>query len=79
MEPDESKAALREELRQVDADLGKLRRTAAELRQRVGERWDGPTDEAEHALMITAAEEQEAFAAELENRRGELVRRLGAE
>jgi hypothetical protein len=78
MEPEDSKAALREELRQVEADLSKLRRTAADLRRRIGERWDDPTDEAERALMITAAEEQEAFAAELENRRDELLRRLGA-
>ncbi|GAA2083969.1 hypothetical protein [Actinomadura alba] len=77
MEPEDSKAALREELRQVEADLMKLRRTAEELRRQIGEEWYEPTDAAERALLITAAEEQEAFAAELEARREELLRRLG--
>jgi hypothetical protein len=77
MEQEDSKAALREELRQVEADLKRLRQTAAELRRQIGEEWYEPTDEAERSLLITAAEEQEAFAAELEARRDELLRRLG--
>ncbi|MEV7970552.1 hypothetical protein AB0O34_31875 [Sphaerisporangium sp. NPDC088356] len=73
----EDEAALREELRMVEEDLTRLRQTAAELRERVGERADSPTDSAEISTLITMAEEQEAFAETLEARREELLRRLG--
>ncbi|MCW2878723.1 MAG: hypothetical protein JWQ95_2823 [Sphaerisporangium sp.] len=73
----QDEAALREELRLLEEDLPRLRQTAAELRERVGERADAPTDAAEMATLITMAEEQEAFAATLEARREELLRRLG--
>jgi hypothetical protein len=66
----------REELRQVDEELAELRRTAVELRAQIGDRSDGPTDPAETALVITAAEEQEALIAVLESRREALVRHL---
>lgn len=71
--------ALRGQLREVEADIEELRRTAAEIRLRIGEHWFGPTDEAERAALITAAEEQEALAERLEARRLDLRRRLGAE
>jgi hypothetical protein len=61
----------------VEADLAELRRTAAELRRQIGEGWNEPTDAAERAALITQAEEQEAFAEDLEARRDELRRRLG--
>jgi hypothetical protein len=79
MDADDSKAALQEKLRQVEADLAELRRTAAELRQRIGERWDDPIDAADRATMITAAEEQEALAESLEARRSKLLHRLDME
>jgi hypothetical protein len=71
--------ALRGRLQQVEAELAALRRTAAEVRLRIGEHWFGPTDEEERAALITAAEEQEALAERLEIRRRELRRRLGEE
>jgi hypothetical protein len=76
MEAD-SPTALREELQRVADELAQLRETVADLRRRIGERWDDPTDSAERSLMITTAEEQEAFIEVLENRREELLRRLG--
>ncbi|MCW2914522.1 MAG: hypothetical protein JWN52_2590 [Actinomycetia bacterium] len=76
MDADGSKAALEEELRQVEADLAELRRTAVELRSQIG---DGPGDAVDRSATITAAEEQEALADQLEARRDELLRRLGRE
>lgn len=73
----DAKSALREELRQVEADLAELRGTVAELRQQIGESWDSPGDAADHAAMMSAADEQEALAAQLEARRERLLRRLG--
>lgn len=79
MDADDSKAALQEEVWRVEADLAELRQTAAELRRRIGERWDDPTGRMDRATVITAAEELEALAEELEARHGELLRRLGEE
>jgi hypothetical protein len=73
----EDEAALREELRMVEEDLAGLRQTARELRERIGDRADAPTDWAEISTLITMAEEQEALAATLEARREVLLRRLG--
>ncbi len=70
-------AALREELRLIEEDLARLRETAASLRQRIGERWDDPTDAAERSALIEEAEEQEALIEVLETRRQELLRKLG--
>jgi hypothetical protein len=77
MDADSPTAALRERLRVVEEELGQLRGTAADLRRRVGERWDDPTDSAERADMITSEAEQEAVIEVLENRREDLLRRLG--
>jgi regulator of replication initiation timing len=77
MDADSGTAALREELQTVEEELAQLRETAASLRRRIGERADDPTDPEERAQMITAAEEQEAFIEVLENRREDLLRRLG--
>ena len=71
-------AAIREELRLVDEDLARIRETAADLRRRIGERADYPTDPAELSALIEEAEEQEFLADELEARREELLRRLGS-
>ena len=71
-------AAIREELRLVEEDLARIRETAADLRRRIGERADHPTDPAELSALIEEAEEQEFLADELEARREELLRRLGS-
>ena len=71
-------AAIREELRPVEEDLARIRETAADLRRRIGERADYPTDPAELSALIEEAEEQEFLADELEARREELLRRLGS-
>lgn len=75
----EPMAAIREELQLVQEDLVRLRAAAASLRQRIGERADEPTDAAERSALIESAEEQEALIDELEARREELLRRLGAD
>jgi hypothetical protein len=46
------------------------------LRRQIGERSFEPTDPAERSLLITEAEEQEAFIPVLERRREELLQRL---
>ena len=71
-------AAIREELRLVEEDLARIRETAADLRRRIGERADYPTDPAELSALIEEAEEQEFLADELKSRREGLLRRLGS-
>jgi hypothetical protein len=71
-------AAIREELRLVEEDLARIRETVADLRRRIGERADYPTDPAELSALIEEAEEQEFLADKLEARREELLRRLGS-
>ena len=66
-------AAIREELRPVEEDLARIRETAADLRRRIGERADYPTDPAELSALIEEAEEQEFLADELEARREGLL------
>src|SRR2546430_17673072 len=70
-------AALTEELRLVEEDLARLRKTAVDLRRRIGDRDEEPTDAAERSALIEAAEEQEALIDQLEARREQLLRRLG--
>jgi hypothetical protein len=77
MNTSESAAALEAELRIVKEDLTRLRETAADLRRRIGEREDEPTDPAERSALIEQAEEQEALIGMLEARREELLRKLG--
>jgi bacterioferritin (cytochrome b1) len=69
--------ALREELQVVEEDLAQVRESAAELRRRIGSRDDDPTDPEERSMLIATAEEQEAFIEVLEQRREDLLRRLG--
>ena len=76
MSAEKSAAELREELRLVADDIESLRRSALERRRSIGE--DQPGDFADRASAITAAEEQESLAGQLEARREELLRRLGA-
>jgi hypothetical protein len=63
---------LRAELKQVDADLERLRNSAAEIRSGVGEAED-PTD---RGSLIQAADEQDSLAEALAARREDLLRRL---
>jgi hypothetical protein len=77
MDADSPTGDLRQELQLVEEELAQLREAAADFRRRVGERWHEPTDAEERTQLITAAEEQEAFIEVLENRREELLRRLG--
>lgn len=77
MESEHDETALREELARVEADREELRETARQLRQQIGEHWFEPTDAPERAALITAAEEQEAFAEALEARREDLRKLLG--
>jgi hypothetical protein len=79
MDTEDPKAALREELREVEAALTDLRHTAAELRRQIGERWFDPTDQEEYSALIAAADEQEALADELRVRRERLLEALGEE
>jgi F0F1-type ATP synthase membrane subunit b/b' len=72
-----SQAAIREELQLVEEDLTSLRETAASLRQRIGERADEPTDQAERAATIESADEQDALIAQLQARRERLLAELG--
>jgi hypothetical protein len=72
-----STADLAGELRLVEEDLTRLRETAADLRRRIGDRDEEPTDAAERSALIEAAEEQEALIDQLEGRREELLTRLG--
>jgi outer membrane protein TolC len=77
MNTSESASALEAELRVVEEDLARLRETAADLRRRIGEREDEPTDPAERSALIEQAEEQEALIGMLKARREELLRELG--
>ena len=69
--------ALAEELKLLEEDLTLLRGTAADLRRRIGDRDEEPTDATERSALIEAAGEQEALIGQLEARREELLRRLG--
>jgi hypothetical protein len=74
-----SPETLREKLRELEEDLVRLRQSAREQRERIGDRSDAPTDAAEMASLITMAEEQEALVETLEARKETLLRRLVAE
>jgi hypothetical protein len=69
----------RDELRLAEEELETARQTATELRRRIGDRADAPTDSAEIAERITAAEEQEALVEMLAARRERLLQRIRAE
>jgi hypothetical protein len=76
-QPDQSPEAIREELQLVEEDLAGLREAVADLRTRLGEGWNEPTDIEERTAMVEAAEEQERLISDLETRREELLQRLG--
>jgi hypothetical protein len=72
MDGEDESSALRQELREVEADVAELRDTAVSLRAQIGDRSSEPTDASERAALITAAEEQEALVETLEARRDKL-------
>lgn len=63
---------LRAEIREAEAQLENVRRTAAEIRASVGE----AEDPADRGSLIQAADEQDNVADQLAARRDELQRRL---
>ncbi|WP_130508915.1 hypothetical protein [Krasilnikovia cinnamomea] len=65
------------ELDLLEEEIAELERGTAELRRRIGERAEYPTDPAEVSLLLTEAEEQEAILATLKARRDALKDRLG--
>jgi hypothetical protein len=69
--------ATTEELRELEATIEELRRSAEEIRREVGRREDAPYDEVDNAMLITEAEEQEAVIATLEERRRRLLQEVG--
>jgi chromosome segregation ATPase len=69
--------ATMEELRELEATIEELRRSAEEIRREVGRREDAPYDEVDNAMLITEAEEQEAVIATLEERRRRLLQEVG--
>jgi hypothetical protein len=75
---DVTEEGLREELRLVEEEIAQLSAAGAELRRRVTEGVDEPVDPEERAASLTAAEEQEAIVATLEQRRRELQQRIAA-
>lgn len=76
---DEPKDALEDELREVETDIADLRRGMDELHEQVGQQADAPTDVEERAQLLTAVNEQESLLARMEQRRSDLLRRLGKE
>ncbi|GGT06736.1 hypothetical protein GCM10010156_75140 [Planobispora rosea] len=64
----------REELRQVEADLERLRAEVASIRDQLTDL--GPADAVERSQMINMADEQQALIVGLEARRDTLLRSL---
>lgn len=74
-----SREELEEELQVVEDDIASLRPTLEDLRRTIGQQEDGPTDPEERSVQLQNAEEQEAILRRMEDRRVELLRRLGKE
>jgi ubiquinone biosynthesis protein UbiJ len=69
---------IRRQLKDVDAELARLREDVAAMRREIGERWDAPTDAAELATVLTNVEQQESLIETLEARRERLLQKLGS-
>ncbi|PZG13966.1 hypothetical protein [Nonomuraea aridisoli] len=67
----------KDELRQVEEDLTRLRAENQDMRDQIGE--IGATDQVEISAMISQADEQVELIADLERRRDGLIRRLEEE
>ncbi|MEV4293546.1 hypothetical protein [Microbispora rosea] len=67
---------LKKELDEVDAQIERLRRETAQLREEIGQSWNAPTDMAEKATLLTNVEQQEALIDDLQIRREQILRRM---
>ncbi|MFI9596961.1 hypothetical protein [Nonomuraea sp. NPDC052265] len=67
----------KDELRQVEEDLARLKAENQDLRDQVGD--IGATDQIETSAMIAQADEQSELIADLERRRADLERRVEEE
>jgi hypothetical protein len=64
------------ELRDLEEQIAEMRRSAEEIRRRIGNEWDAPTDQAEIASELQQAEELEALVRAREERRERLAEKL---
>ncbi|MEV4454846.1 hypothetical protein ACWEQG_14310 [Microbispora sp. NPDC004025] len=69
-------AELGKELEEVDAQIERLRKQAAQMREEIGQSWDAPTDMAERSTLLTNVEQQEALIDDLQVRREQILRRM---
>jgi hypothetical protein len=67
---------LGKELEEVDAQIERLRKQAAQMREEIGQSWDAPTDMAERSTLLTNVEQQEALIDDLQVRREQILRRM---
>ncbi|MEU6424568.1 hypothetical protein ABZ860_01625 [Microbispora sp. NPDC046973] len=67
---------LKKELDEVDAQIERLRKETAQIREEIGQSWDAPTDPAEKATLLTNVEQQEALIDDLQLRREQILRRM---
>ncbi|WP_169985661.1 MULTISPECIES: hypothetical protein [unclassified Microbispora] len=67
---------LGKELEEVDAQIERLRKEAAQMREEIGQSWDAPTDMAERSTLLTNVEQQEALIDDLQVRREQILRRM---
>ncbi|MEW9527548.1 hypothetical protein [Microbispora sp. NPDC049125] len=71
-------SGLKDELNEVDGQIERLRRDVAQMREGIGQSWDGPTDPAERSMLLTNVEQQEALIDDLQVRREQILQRLGS-
>jgi len=76
--PAEDEPDLRASLRDVEAEIARLRGEGSGLAEQLGGRDDGPQDAQDTAAAATNLEETRALLDALEARRASLLRRLGA-
>ncbi|MBE3008512.1 hypothetical protein IL992_04830 [Microbispora sp. NEAU-D428] len=67
---------LKKELDEVEAQIERLRKETAQIREEIGQSWDAPTDMAEKATLLTNVEQQEALIDDLQLRREQILRRM---
>ncbi|MBX6382675.1 MAG: hypothetical protein IRZ07_06830 [Microbispora sp.] len=67
---------LEKELEEVDAQIERLRRETAQMREEIGQSWDAPTDMMERSVLLTNVEQQEALIDDLLIRREQILRRM---
>ncbi len=76
MSDDATPEQLRQELREIDAEIADLRRSAADVRTRLGPDGDGVENSEDIAADLTGIQEDEAVIGVLEQRREAICRRL---